>query len=677
MSVKKFTLTLCALAALSPVFGQQKATISATKLESSRMSYRPLQASSIYNVDAQGAPYAASTGDNSTAIHGSYAGKTAAVNPVVIGRAANAYTFIRSQQNQVAATPDGGGDGKVAFIHRQDVTIWGGGGSASGKLRIDLSQDGGQTWATDLGEVNPVYSRPGRYPNVTFVNTGDQIKAHYYAAVLNPTPDWDGHVSGTMDMATGNPVTATETYNFLAQNTLIPGSICEGMPGEFWANEVGYVGGAAVDSIYTYKGVWNSTSQDVDWQRNSSNIPNFNYSYDGTSYFTTPNIAFSPDGMIGWEAFLGDLVGGHDSVYQPVLRKTTDGGATWGAWMEVDLRNIAWIADSLKILWVDSVGNPASSGRPTTGFDFDITVDANGNPHFFTTVGSASTSTTTTPSYSIFSSLAMFAIDVYSTNGGTSWSADYLAPILSLRGEWGTGADLLVQDNRTQASRSDDGNYVYFSWVDSDTNFTGFGESGNLAPNLRIVGKRIADGYRTCFKLITDGDILWDGKALFPSLAPVSLIKGGGSNHHLPIVIMELTTGDQLQPCAFYYFGGDAVLFESDFVDPANLNLSWDGACTLVSNEVATPSTEVSLFQSFPNPTSGMTTIRFDLPTAQNVSLELVNMYGQSVGVLAQGSMTAGMHEVEVNTAELASGIYFYNLKAGEEVLTKKMIVTK
>lgn len=677
MSVKKFTLTLCALAALSPAFGQRKATIDASKIESSRVGYERLRDNSIYNQDIQGVPFAAAVGTSQSPAMGAFAGKTASVSPTQIGRASNAFTFIRSQQNQVAATPDGGGDGKVAFVHRQDVTIWGGGGSASGKLRIDLSQDGGQNWSEDLGEVNPVYSRPARYPNVTFVNTGQEIKAHYYAAVLNPTPDWDGHVSGTMDMATANPITATENYNFLAQNTLIPGSIVQGKPGEFWLNEVGYVGGAAVDTIYTYKGTWNSTTQDIDWARNSANQPNFNYSYDGTSYFTTPVIAFSPDGMIGWEAFLGDLVGGHDSVYSPVLRKTTDGGATWGTWMEVDLRNISWMADSLQTLWVDSLGNPASSGRPTTAFDFDLTVDVDGNPHFFTTIGSATSTTTTTAGYTIFSSLAMFATDIYSEDGGTSWTADYLAPVLTLRGEWGTGTDPLVQDNRTQASRSADGNYVYFSWVDSDTSIVGFGTSDNLAPNLRIVGKRIADGYRTCYKLITDQDILWDGKALFPSLSPISLIKGGGSNHHLPIVIMELTTGDQLQPCAFYYFGSDAVLYESDFMDPAMLTPSWDANCSVVSNEPAAPAQTTSLFQSFPNPTNGLATIRFDLANAQNINLELVNMYGQQVGVLAAGNFAAGVHEVEVNTAELAAGIYFYNLKAGEELLTKKMIVTK
>jgi len=52
-------------------------------------------------------------------------------------------------------------------------------------------------------------------------------------------------------------------------------------------------------------------------------------------------------------------------------------------------------------------------------------------------------------------------------------------------------------------------------------------------------------------------------------------------------------------------------------------------------------------------------------------------MYGQQVAVLANGEFGAGTHRVNVETNDLAGGIYFYNLKAGETTISKKMIVTK
>ena len=85
----------------------------------------------------------------------------------------------------------------------------------------------------------------------------------------------------------------------------------------------------------------------------------------------------------------------------------------------------------------------------------------------------------------------------------------------------------------------------------------------------------------------------------------------------------------------------------------------------------------VLLHQSFPNPTTGEATIKFDLSASTSIKMDLVNMYGQQVATLATGTYSAGSHEVIANTSNLASGVYFYNLHAGNEVYTKKMVVVK
>jgi hypothetical protein len=85
----------------------------------------------------------------------------------------------------------------------------------------------------------------------------------------------------------------------------------------------------------------------------------------------------------------------------------------------------------------------------------------------------------------------------------------------------------------------------------------------------------------------------------------------------------------------------------------------------------------IVLTQSYPNPTNNDAVIRFVLPAATNVQMDLVNVYGQTVATLANGQYSTGAHDVTVETSQLASGIYFYNLRTEGAVITKKMIVSK
>jgi hypothetical protein len=83
-----------------------------------------------------------------------------------------------------------------------------------------------------------------------------------------------------------------------------------------------------------------------------------------------------------------------------------------------------------------------------------------------------------------------------------------------------------------------------------------------------------------------------------------------------------------------------------------------------------------TLMQNFPNPFNSTTTIRFDLPSATNVSLKVYDLLGREIASLAQGYLEAGYHQVPWK-ANVASGIYFYRLRTEEFVETKKMILLK
>lgn len=83
------------------------------------------------------------------------------------------------------------------------------------------------------------------------------------------------------------------------------------------------------------------------------------------------------------------------------------------------------------------------------------------------------------------------------------------------------------------------------------------------------------------------------------------------------------------------------------------------------------------LDQNYPNPFNPSTTIGYDLPQRSNVSLIVFNTLGQKVADLLNGEIEAGHHEVQLNASSLASGVYFYRLRAGSFVDTKKLIVVK
>ena len=83
------------------------------------------------------------------------------------------------------------------------------------------------------------------------------------------------------------------------------------------------------------------------------------------------------------------------------------------------------------------------------------------------------------------------------------------------------------------------------------------------------------------------------------------------------------------------------------------------------------------LQQNYPNPFNPVTVIAFDLPQQNNVRLVLVDVLGHVIKIIAKDSYQAGHHELVLNAADLAAGIYFYRIEAGGFMDVKKLLVTK
>ena len=94
------------------------------------------------------------------------------------------------------------------------------------------------------------------------------------------------------------------------------------------------------------------------------------------------------------------------------------------------------------------------------------------------------------------------------------------------------------------------------------------------------------------------------------------------------------------------------------------------------ANSVQLP-TECTLFSAYPNPFNPETQLTFTLPQAGEVTLIIYDLQGREVARLVDGSLSAGVHNLSFNAAQLSSGLYFARLTSGSFSQTQKLILVK
>jgi hypothetical protein len=93
--------------------------------------------------------------------------------------------------------------------------------------------------------------------------------------------------------------------------------------------------------------------------------------------------------------------------------------------------------------------------------------------------------------------------------------------------------------------------------------------------------------------------------------------------------------------------------------------------------EIDNTPVDFSLDQNYPNPFNPSTKISWQLPVSSQTTLKVYDIMGREVETLINEFKPAGKYETEFNAALLPSGVYFYQIKAGDFLQTKKMILLK
>jgi hypothetical protein len=93
-------------------------------------------------------------------------------------------------------------------------------------------------------------------------------------------------------------------------------------------------------------------------------------------------------------------------------------------------------------------------------------------------------------------------------------------------------------------------------------------------------------------------------------------------------------------------------------------------------NSVSNPE-GFKLYQNYPNPFNPTTNLEFGISELGLVNLKVYNVLGNEVAVLVNENLSPGTYNVKWNASGFTSGIYYYTLKSGEKLETKKMLLIK
>ncbi len=103
-----------------------------------------------------------------------------------------------------------------------------------------------------------------------------------------------------------------------------------------------------------------------------------------------------------------------------------------------------------------------------------------------------------------------------------------------------------------------------------------------------------------------------------------------------------------------------------------------NGGVTFVEEEEFDEiATNYTLSQNYPNPFNPSTTIKYSVPQSSNVSIKVFDILGSEIETLVNEEKAIGTYEISWYAEQLPSGIYFYRIRAGSFVETKKMVLMK
>lgn len=588
-----------------------------------------------------------------------------AASTILLGTSYNVFTILGDRQNQVVYDPD---INSVGFVHRQND----GGAGGSGVVSFDYSTDGGATWT-----INPFQLTPGlgggngnRYPNITLYNPAANTNpANAYVVASGPqlttgvtsgANGWGGTFRASAMFDGSNP---DEQYNYLSTDAV--GDNNEwGAAGLFTAaNGVVYDVTTNIDNAqtnlvadnystyYINRGVYNATNNNFDWTVAATFTPGWHSTMNFTVGALTnvgglANMAWSPNGMIGYVVAMGaDSNASQNTMWRPYVMKTTDGGNTWN-----NVNDYDFSTDPVMQTYIWPLNSDPTKIRPFFS-SYDMVVDANGELRIFAEVAGGFSDHPDSLNYTFAARQAGYLFEV-ATNGA-GWDVTYIDSIYVDDYEWDV-TNAMSHFVRPQASRSQAGDAMFYSWIGSDPTIS----PNREFPAVYAVSNHLTHGWSQQKNLSAGNNS--DFVAAYQTVAVETIEGTDGAQEEdweIPIVYGTAVGGaalsDGLIAAQWNYIRG------AGFSHPAD----WPTGVT----ETALTNSDVSVY---PNPTDGI--IQISIPSVTGFNYNVIDIVGNTVtSMVVNGSNTV------IDLSNNAKGVYFVTIDTDNGSITRKVMLTE
>lgn len=526
----------------------------------------------------------------------------------------------------------------IVFTHRGNDEI--------PAMNFDVSTDGGSTWSTnniiDIPDLSPSYGQGGIMNNDGNTNPDNA----YYTCF--------GKIDDGLSYG-ANVLTDTTTPDFSYVNHIIDSTELS-ITNAFTITQQGVAWNVSImldGPDYNYSGqlLVNNAIVDNGTLQYQDAIIDFLAPMDGINDY---KIAFAPDGQTGYILVMSDSESEPQPYtnYHPVLLKTTDGGVTWSDPIHVQLGGVAGILQLINY-WSDEVieevygaGFNRNEIYYNMGFQADIIVDYNGNPHITGIIALA-----TEDGWLPYEG-TMATWHVYLDIGGDAWIADALYDNIFFDGDIGDG---VMMYNRPYIASSLDGKVLLFSWLDTDLD----GAEGNTNPNIFVVAYSPVcqtysyDGVQN----VTALSNFWFS-AFYGSMSQYFFTEEWGDCEASFVFAEFSVPGDPSSPINYWYIDGFT------FYDP----------CSSGIEEVKNNLYSFIVSQNNPNPANSSTEIMVTTELKGVINLRVSNILGQVVHKESVNN-SALAYTFNVDVSNLDPGIYFYTVEIENISVTKKMVV--
>jgi hypothetical protein len=137
------------------------------------------------------------------------------------------------------------------------------------------------------------------------------------------------------------------------------------------------------------------------------------------------------------------------------------------------------------------------------------------------------------------------------------------------------------------------------------------------------------------------------------------------------------TTLDKATITDYYIFllGNDSLRYSKWNAGSTFYPFTWTDYTSVENNYEPVQAFELS--QNYPNPFNPSTTISYQLPVSSHVTIKVYDLLAREITTLVNEEKPSGTYKINFDSKNLASGIYYYRITAGDFSQTKKMILLK